>query len=234
MRTSIVQVAIATFMLFSGAAICADLSGYEATCLDLGFKKRTPAFGECVLELDRRSTDQQKQAERQRDEQQRQLQESQRQAQEQQRQQQERQRVSEAAKQGDGSPDHQTCYRYGFQSGTTPYAECRMKIDMARRDIEQKQAAYETDGRRYQEQVAAYEKEKERQKSRKLLEFGARLMGGTSPNFATNVGNAGAGTMGIAPIAPQQPSIENYTITMPGGRLTNCTYIPATRNMNCF
>lgn len=31
-----------------------DLSSYEKTCSDIGFKKETTAYGECVLELDRR------------------------------------------------------------------------------------------------------------------------------------------------------------------------------------
>ncbi len=243
MRTSIVQVA--TLLCFSGAVFGADLSSYEATCVELGFKKRTPAYGDCVLELDRRSTDQQKQADLLRIDQQRQA-EQQRQAdqqrQEQQRQEQQRQaqqrqeqqRASELAARGDGTPDHKTCNGYGFQAGTNPYAECRMKLDMARRDIERKQVAYEEDSRRYQEQVAAYEKEQERKKNMRLLEFSARLMGTTSPSFSQSVGNAAAATLGIAPIAPQRPAIENYTITMPGGRMTSCTYIPSTRNMNCF
>ena len=107
-----------------------------------------------------------------------------------------------------------------------------MKIDMARTEAAQKQAAYDADNRRYQEQVATIEKEKERQKNLKLLEFSARLMGTTSSNFGQSVGNAATGTMGMAPISqPTPPAIQNFTIRGPSGGMMYCTY---TNNfMNC-
>lgn len=131
MRTSIVKIGLAFLCFFSAACFGADFSEYEKTCLDLGFKKRTPAYGECVLELDKRATADQKLAERQRMEQQRLAQEQQQreQAQEQQR----------AAARGDGTPDHQTCAGFGFTAGTTPYAECRMKISIVKREEEARQ-----------------------------------------------------------------------------------------------
>ena len=219
MRTTIIKVAAIFFLLATAKVFSADLSVHEQTCAELGFKKRTPAYGECVLELDRRSTDQQKQADRVRVDQQRQAQEQQ-------------QRTSQAAMQGDGTSDHQACYRYGFIPGTNPYAECRMKIDIARTEAAQKQAAYEADNLRYRGQVSAMEAEKEKQKNLKLLEFSARLMGTTSSNFGQSVGNAATGTMGMAPISmPAPPAIQNFTIRGPSGGMMYCTY---TNNfMNC-
>lgn len=42
--------------LMWGSAFALDTSNEEAECLDIGFKKKTPAFANCVLELvDRRS-----------------------------------------------------------------------------------------------------------------------------------------------------------------------------------
>jgi len=225
MRTSIIQVAVAT-LLCSGLAISADLSEYEKICRELGFKNRTPAYGECVLELDRRSTDQQKQAERTRVEQQRQAQELQQRQSEQKRQEEERQRTTAIAARGDGTPDHQSCQKYGFIYGTAPYSECRQKIDLVRQESAQKQSAYESENYRYQQQVADAQKEKEKKQNDKLFEFSMRLLGGSSPNFGQAVGNAATGTMGITPIAPpRQPTIENFTIRGPSGAVMRCTYV---------
>jgi hypothetical protein len=33
-----------------------ELNAYKATCKDIGFKPKTPAFGDCVLELKKRSS----------------------------------------------------------------------------------------------------------------------------------------------------------------------------------
>lgn len=221
MRASIIQVISILLLVFSGTVYSADFSDHEKTCLDLGFKKRTPAYGECVLELDRRSSGQQKQVERSRNEQQNQQQEK------------------ERAAQGDGTPDHQTCYKYGFIFGTPQYGECRQKIDLARRDATQKQAAYDLELRRYDaekkrydDQVAAYEKEKERQRGLAMMKFGAALMSGTSPYASENFANAGRAVVGLPPVAPTRPQIQNYTITTPGGRMVNCTNIG--NNINCF
>ena len=173
MRTSIIQVVTASLLACSGAVFGAELSDYEKTCLDLGFKKRTPAYGECVLELDKRSTDQQKQAERARVEQQRQAQEQQERQAAQQRQQQEQQRAAR----GDGTPDHFTCAGFGFTAGTTPYAECRMRVSIAKREEEVRQqnerAAAEQSARLAAEQRAA---ESEANNSRFRRALGSALI----------------------------------------------------------
>lgn len=50
MCTQAVKIIFFTFALVT-AANATDLSSYEAICKDIGFKKKTEAFGECVLEL---------------------------------------------------------------------------------------------------------------------------------------------------------------------------------------
>jgi hypothetical protein len=227
MRTSIIKIAIALNLSFSSMLAVADLTQHEVTCAELGFKKRTPAYGECVLELDQRQKAAMGVVEKQ----------------ERLRQQESISRESEIAKQqmqqrGDGSVEHQTCNRFGFIVGTPPYSECRLKIDIAKREQAQKQAAYEAEQRRYQEeqrryeaQVAEYEKERERQKGAALMRFGLALMGGTSPNASENFANAGRQSLGLPPVAPTRPSIQNFTITGPDRRMTNCTVFG--NNINC-
>ena len=128
MRTRIIKTVGVFFLLASANIFAADLSSHEQTCADLGFKKRTPAYGDCVLELDRRGRTQSnsqaaQEADRQRAEQQRQAQEQQR----------------AAAARGDGSADHQTCAGFGFVAGTTPYSDCRMRLALAKREEDARQ-----------------------------------------------------------------------------------------------
>ena len=64
MRPSIVQVAFAALLLATSAgAQTLDTSIEEKACVDIGFRKKTPDYGECVLELlERRKQLQVKQA----------------------------------------------------------------------------------------------------------------------------------------------------------------------------
>jgi len=221
MRTPIIKVALVALGLLGGVVFAANLSEYEKTCQELGFKKRTPAYGECVLELDRRAKGSQAQGERVRAEQQ----------QRQDAQQQQRAQEEDLAR-GDGSADHQTCYQYGFRLGTPHYAECRQKIDLARQDLAARQRAYDEDMRRYEEQKVAYEKEVERQKNLReanawfnASKFFFALGSGTSPHFSENVANAGRAMSGLPPVPPTRPQMQNYSITLPGNRTMNCSAV---------
>jgi hypothetical protein len=210
MRSSTYQIA-ATLLMLGSQAMALDLSNYENTCADIGFKKKTPAFGECVLELHSREGKtapvKQKQAQN-------------------------------AIGQGDGTPDHSTCAKYGFQEGTTEYSQCRMQIDIAKKEQAQNQARFEADQRRYDEEkrqyderVAEFEKEKERRRGLAMMQFGAALASGTSRSFTENLANASRQSLGLAPTPPRRPLIQNFTITTPGG-MRSCTVMG--NNINCF
>ena len=211
MRSSTYQIA-ATLLMLCSQAMALDLTNYENTCAEIGFKKKTPAFGECVLELHSRegktSPAKQKQ-------------------------------VQATNNQGDGTPDHQTCSQFGFSVGTPQYSECRLKISIAKQEQAQRQLAYEAEQRRYQEEqaryeakVAEYERQKQIQKNLALMKFGLSLMGGTSPHASENFANAGRESLGMAPTQPTRPQVQNFTITNPAGRMTNCTVVG--NNINCF
>ncbi len=183
----------------------------DLRCKGLGLRPATPTYIRCRDEFSRKA-------------------EGERIAQDQDRQrlarqEQDQRKNEEVAMRGDGTSDHQSCYRYGFKPGTSPYAECRQRLDMARKEAQQKQAAFEIEQTRYMDQLTAYQKEQDIQRGVRLLELSSRMAGGQS---------FGSAAAGIAPIAPQRPSIENNTIIMPGGRIVNCTYVPSMRNMNCF
>ena len=99
-------------LLFCGSSLAADLLPFEKTCTELGFKKRTPAYGNCILLLNEKAI-QQRNAD---------LEES-------------RLRDSEAIKReldlaaGDGTMEHTHCYRMGNIHGTAPYGECRKALE---------------------------------------------------------------------------------------------------------
>jgi hypothetical protein len=126
------------------------------------------------------------------------------------------------AGQGDGTPEDALCQKYGFTVSTQPYAECRMKIDIAKNEAKQRQALYDAEMARYNAQVAEYEKKKKREESDRLIRFGLALMGGTSPNFSENLNNANRAAAGLPPVAPQ---IQNFNIITPRGGVTPCTIV---------
>jgi hypothetical protein len=215
------------FMLIECISIVAhaiDTKTEEQTCLEIGFKKKTEAHADCVLEL----LDRKKQ--RSADKNSVNLNVP---------QPNEVQKPGKTAAKGDGSPDHVTCEKFGFVVGTSQYSDCRMKMELARKEAQQRQAAYEIakrqyelESQQYQEQVARYEKEKERQKGEAMMKFGLSLMGGRSPYLSENLANAGRATLGIPPAPPIAPQIQNFTITGPSGRMTSCSVVG--NNVNCF
>jgi hypothetical protein len=204
-------------LMFAGTLNATDLTQYESQCKDIGFKPKTQAYGECVLELKKRdgggsssSTVKNNISAP----------------------------VNSALAQGDGTTEDKTCRQYGFNLGTEEYSQCRLQINLAKRQFEAQQAQYEQQQRQYQfqqqqyqAQVAAAEEEKEKRKNLKLMELGLRMMGGQP------VGDAAMATAGMAPIsrpiAPSRPAFENYTVTLPGNRTSYCSYDTTLHAMYC-
>lgn len=207
MRSSTIKITLCIGKLLACSLSFAGLAAHEATCFELGFKNKNQAYGECVLELDRRETAGRSQVIKQ-----------------------EQQRIQMQAQQkGDETNEHQICFNFGFVVGSVPYSDCRLKIDIAKREQALRQTAYDIAQQRYQEEQRRYEaqlaehaREKERQKGLALLRFGAALSGGTSPYFSENLANAGRQSLGLAPTPPTRPTFQNFTITGPDRRTTNC------------
>ena len=165
-----------------------DTSAEEKTCLDIGFKRKTEAFGNCVIELAGRNG-------------------------------------SSLNYSTDGNSDDKACRGYGFKPNTNDYASCRQRIDLAKQSAKQQQDIYEQQKRQYDAQVAAIEKQRERDRSAKQLELGLRMMGGQS------IQNAAMATARMPPL-PQAPGPITQTLSMPGGRMMNCTTTGTVTN--CF
>jgi len=140
---------------------------------------------------------------------------------------------------GDDSEEDKLCQKFGFEVLSAEYSQCRMKVEIAKREAADRQREYDLAKRRYEEEMARYEqqkaefdRERERRRGEAMLKFGLALMGGTSPNASENFANAGRQSLGLPPLAPSRPTIQNFTITAPNGRMTNCSAIG--NNINCF
>ena len=139
-------------MVFWGASAsyAVDTSNEEKTCVDIGFKRKTEAFGNCVLELINRGGGS---GSRQ---------------------------TSQQYSSGSGDPDDAACRGYGFKPNTGDYAGCRQRIDLAKQSAKQQQDIYQQQKAQYDEQVAAIEKQKAKERNMKQMEMGLRMMGGQS------------------------------------------------------
>lgn len=137
------------------------------------------------------------------------------------------------AGQGDGTEDDKLCQNFGFQVLSIEYSQCRLKLDIAKREALDRQRAYELAKRQYDEELARYEQQKaevereierarQRRQGEAMLKFGLALMGGTSPHLSENLANAGRQSLGLPPVAPNRPTFQNFTITGPDLRTTHC------------
>lgn len=198
-----------------------DLEEHGAKCKDIGFKPKTPAYGDCVLELRRRDVGSSASS----------LVKSTPGV-----------SVSKTKAKGDGSPDDTTCIQYGFNVGTEQYSQCRLQLNLAKRQFEAQQAQYEQEQLQHQQELSQYEAQiavreqarkraREEEKNLKLMELGFRIMGGQS------VGDASMATAGIMPLPPQAPTppvYQNFSVHMPGGKNVHCTYNSAVNQVYCY
>lgn len=193
--------ALKSLLILLGAAalpaLAIDTSAEERTCAEIGFKPKTEKFANCVLELyERRERNQRSSAKGS------------------------SVQVSPTSTvAGDGSEDDRTCHKYGLQPGSSGYAECRMKIDMARQEAIRDHQRYERELAAYNQRVAELKREQERQRNLRQLELGLRMMGGQS------VGDAARSVGTGAPITPPRPAIQNQTIILPGARPIHCSTV---------
>lgn len=168
------------------------LSEAEAACSELGFKRKTEAFGDCVLELHSRKKRSVKQSgDGSPDD-------------------------ASCTKFGFvvGTQEYSNCR---LQMDTA-----RRQAQQKQAEYELAQKRYEQELREYQEKLALIEKEKNRREGEAMMRFGLALLGGTSPHFSENVANAGRASLGLPPIQPVRPSMDHFFIRTPGGQMTNC------------
>jgi TPR repeat protein len=139
---------------------------------------------------------------------------------------------------GDGSKEDAQCQKFGFAVVSDTYSQCRFKLQVARKEAEEREKIYELEKKRhelavarYQQQLAEQERAIERAKGEALMKFGLGLMAGQSPYASENLTNATRQMLDLPP-APQRSRTEMFTITNPQGRIINCS--ARGNSIDCF
>jgi hypothetical protein len=186
----------------SWPAFAIDTSAQEQTCREIGFKPKTEKFANCVLDLYERrgakaATNSAVTT-----------------------------KPAQAAVSGDGSQEDRTCQNYGFKPGQEGYSNCRMQIDMAKKEAQVAQARYQRELAAYEEQAAELKRRQEKERSLRQLELGLRMLGGQAPTDAVN--SLGTG----APLTKPRPPSTSHSIRLPNGRVMNCNTFGDHTNCN--
>jgi hypothetical protein len=171
------------------------LGDAKNTCADLGFTQKTPAYGECVLEINRR---QKKLASANSD----------------------TSPDSNACKKFGFTPGTEAYSNCRLQM---EFARTQAKQKQAEYALAQKR--YEQEIRDYNVRIAEYEQAKRRQQSDAMVRFGLSLMGGTSPHASENFANAGRASLGLPPVRPAAPQTHSFIITNTEGQISNCSIV---------
>ena len=167
--------------------VTADLESYKNACELIGFKKATPDFGECVLELRRKdisinqkATNNSPPAANS-------------------------PTKKEVVLQGDGSEGDNICQKYGFKVGKSDYQQCRLDLKLAKQQAEAQKriydaqmAQYNQQKRIYDAQVAEAEKMRKQKTGRDILNFTLGLASGKT------LGQAAPALIG-RPMLPRTP-----------------------------
>jgi hypothetical protein len=192
----------------SVVAISDPLSAAKRECKSLGFKEKTEKFGTCVLELSKRESTQAPPPV-----------------------------PPSPVPKGDGSADDQTCAGYGYRVGTASYSDCRLQLDMARRDYEREIRAYEAEKAAYEKKVAEAQAEQKRRQQQRQAQYGfcvaqcSAQPGSTALGCMSRCGAASAGLSYDPGAPPTRPS--GRTTYVINGQIINCRTSPSGSVVTC-
>jgi hypothetical protein len=193
----------------------------EAQCTELGFKKKTKKFSKCLSTLQSKNNIIKTTA---------------------------KSNISSEVQRGDGSPNDNTCQKYGFKVGDESYKQCLMDIKIAEerasealRQYEMQKKSYEEQVRQYDEQMRLYEAaieeqraKKQREDNVKLLTFGLGLASGRTLREAAPALDGQPMLLRERPqfIQPPQPNFQNFQLRTPYGT-SNCNFNAMMNRMDC-
>ena len=214
-------------VFFNSHSVYADeFEQYGNTCKEIGFKPKTPDYGDCVLELRSRELKKISKAK---------VQKSNRE---------QSSTVNQIVSPipfevGDGSNNDSICQKYGFKVGDEGYKRCRLDLDVAQRQAEAQMAQYDQQKRQYEEQKRQYETALAAEESRQTAKaWGNVLMYGLGRAGGSTHDQAAPALYGLPmyprpPTAPA-PSIVNVypPISRPGQNMT-CNYDYFSKLMRC-
>ena len=125
-----------------------DTRAEERTCSEIGFKKKTEAHANCVLELLERKSESTAP-----------------------------EPVYQQQYSAPTDPDDATCQKYGLRPGTQPYGQCRMQIDMTKREMATQQQEYAERKRQFDEELAEVKRKRRQAVGMQQLQMGLGMMG---------------------------------------------------------
>jgi len=165
------------FQTIFSVAYAIDTTADEKTCSEIGFKRKTEPFANCVLELIQRKGGSRNTV----------------------------QSVSNQTV--SNNPDDTTCINFGFKVGTNDFAQCKLQINTARQQSQLQQRQYEEQKRQYDEQQAKIAADKDKQDRRKAAEVFLRYGSGQSVTNAIADTAAGRPFPQTRPQPPQQTTL---------------------------
>jgi hypothetical protein len=178
MRSSIIKISLITLIAaFVSSTFAFDTSVEEKTCSEIGFKRKTEPFANCVLELVQRKGGIHNTVQ------------------------------STPTKSVTNNPDDSTCVNFGFKVGTNDFAQCKLQINTARQQSQLQQRQYEEQKRQYDEQQAKIAADKDKQDRRKAAEVFLRYGSGQSVTNAIADTAAGKPFPQTRPQPPQQTTL---------------------------
>lgn len=189
------------FFFLSSSLFGESLDEYKDTCAQIGFKKGTPDFGNCVLKLRKKNALNNTISAPAKS-------------------------PSRQTLKGDDSQEDVMCQKYGFAVGSTNYNSCRMNLDMAKQNAIQQQKFHEEQVRQYNEQKRIYDEQQAKAKADKdaedtfnLIMYGLNRAGGKTHDEA-------APALYGLPAYPKQPPpvIQQAPIQPIGGTTLECSW----------
>jgi hypothetical protein len=209
--------------LFSSQLFAIDLSSFEKTCAEVGFKPKTTDYGDCVLELRSRELKKISKSKVGKSNIEHSLTSAQI-------------SPSRPVEVGDGSNNDNICQKYGFEVGNEGYKKCRLDLDIAQRQAEAQMAQFDYQKKQYEIQKTQYEArlkaehdEKEMKAGVNILMYGLGLAGGRTRDEA-------APALYGLPMYPRQPAPTTVNIAPPisrPGQNMRCDYDYYTKLMRC-
>jgi len=154
-----------------------DTSVEERNCSEIGFKRKTEPFANCVLELIQRNGGGRNTTQ------------------------------STSTQSVSNNPDDRACINFGFKIGTNDFAQCKLQINTARQQSQIQQRQYEEQKQQYEEQQAKIAADKDRQDRRKAAEVFLRYGSGQSVTNAIADTAAGRPFPQNRPQPPQQTTL---------------------------
>lgn len=204
--------AICLFTLTPNLVSADSFEIYESTCKEIGFKPKTPDYGDCVLELKRRDGGYVAPSTK-------------------------RQNQTKSPKQTSNSETstHQTSNNQQYEAEANDFFRQQQVLYDKQMNLYQvQQAEFARQKNEHDAMVAAAAEKEREEKGMRQLEMGLRMLAGES------VQDAAMGAARIPPLRVAPPSMprmqfqENYRITTPNGGLVNCRYDPNIRQATCY